>query len=87
MLPRNNIRMLQESMPEYQVAKRARFDQLAMESQEETQYSVEAAGVLILMLLATAILIVWLLQEGWWNSGWRRSRAGNCCWRVGSRPM
>lgn len=68
MLPRNNIRMLQESMPAYQVAKRARFDQLARESQEETQHSVEAAGVLILLLLVAAILIVWSLQAGWWTS-------------------
>ncbi len=61
-----NIRMLHDEIPAYQLAKRARLDQLSHESQREERASLTVAGVVVLMVLGTAIALIWALQEGWW---------------------
>ena len=61
-----NVRMLNHEIPAYQLAKRARLDQLAHESQREERASLTMVGVVLLMVLGTAILLVVAIQMGWW---------------------
>lgn len=62
------VRLLEQDLPAYHIGRRARLDQLARESQEESWRSVTALGLVLLMILGTAILIVWSIGEGWWVS-------------------
>lgn len=61
-----NVRMLHDEIPAYQLAKRARLDQLAHESQREERASLTVAGVVVLMVLGTLIALIWAKQAGWW---------------------
>lgn len=61
-----NVRMLHDEIPAYQIAKRARRDQLERESQRESSGGVTVVGVVSLMILGTLIALIWAKQEGWW---------------------
>lgn len=63
---RANVRLLEAHLPAYQIAKRARLDQLAHESERESRGGLTVVGVVLLMILGTAIALIWASQEGWW---------------------
>lgn len=60
-----NVKMLHQDIPAYQLAKRARLDQLAHDRQED-RGGIVVVGVVLLMILLTGIALIVAHQEGWW---------------------
>jgi len=65
-MSRNNIKMLDRDIPAYQLAKRARLDQLAHEAQREDQGGIVVVGIVVLLILGTGIALLVAHQVGWW---------------------
>ncbi len=63
-----NVRMIHEAIPSYQIAKRARLDQLAHEAETKKDHSLEiAACLLVFGVLLTAVLIAASITFGLWE--------------------
>jgi hypothetical protein len=63
-----NVRMIHEVIPAYQIAKRARLDQLAREAQTDERHAMEMLALVLLCgTLVTFVLLVASIQLGWWG--------------------
>lgn len=62
-----NLKMLQESMPQYFAEKRLTMARLEREAQSDSEHAMTMlAYVMVFAMLLTAVAIVVTVQWGWW---------------------